>query len=151
MSDSSNQTPLCQITGMLSSWLPMLLLRCFIAWEFWAAGLKKFNGDNWFTEIAESFPFPFNIVPTEISWFLATWTEVIGAVAILIGLFTRFWAAGLIVLDIVAWYSVHAAHGYNVCSNGYKLPLIFMLVLIVLLLKGAGKFSFDHLISVLKK
>ena len=84
-------------------------------------------------------------MPIDLSWFLATWTEIIGALGLVLGLFTRFWAAGLIILDLVAWFSVHSGHGYNVCSNGYKLPLIYLALLVPLLLMGPGKLSCDHL------
>ncbi len=128
-------------------WLSLLGLRLLLAWEFWEAGIQKFNGDNWFANISEDFPFPFNVIPVGISWFIATWTEIIGAIALVIGLATRFWAAGLIMLDVVAWASVHSGHGYNVCDNGYKLPLIYLIMLIPLLLSGAGKLSVDHLFA----
>ena len=131
----------------IGSWVGLLGLRLVLAWEFWEAGLHKFQGENWFDNIAGDFPFPFNILPTAFSWFLATWTEILGAIGILIGLGTRFWAFALIILDVVAWVSVHADYGYNVCDNGYKLPLLFLVMLIPLLLCGAGKFSLDHLIT----
>ena len=129
-------------------WFSLLGLRLVLAWEFWEAGIEKFHGDNWFAAIAGDFPFPFNIIPVGASWFLATWTEIIGALALVIGLATRFWAAGLLILDVVAWASVHADNGYNVCANGYKLPLIYMIMLIPLVLNGAGKLSVDHLFAL---
>lgn len=132
----------------IGAWVSLLGLRLLLAWEFWEAGIGKFHGENWFANISDQFPFPFNVIPVGVSWFLATWTEIIGAAALAVGLATRFWAVGLIILDVVAWVSVHADHGYNVCSNGYKLPLIYLIMLIPLALSGAGKFSLDHLISL---
>ena len=132
----------------IGAWISLLGLRLVLAWEFWEAGVGKFHGDNWFADISDDFPFPFNVIPVGVSWFLATWTEIIGAVALVIGLATRFWAAGLIILDVVAWVSVHAGNGYNVCDNGYKLPLIYLIMLIPLVLSGPGKLSVDHLISL---
>lgn len=150
-SDLSHLSPLQQTLHALGAWFAMLPIRLFIAWEFWQAGVSKYNGNNWFEQIYEDFPFPFNAIPTDISWFLATWTELIGAIAILIGFFTRFWAAGLIILDLVAWYSVHAGNGYNVCDNGFKMPLIYLIMLIPLLLSGPGKLSLDCLIQTMRK
>ena len=135
----------------IGDFLSMLLLRLFIAWEFWGAGQKKLSGSNWFDNIVDNFPFPFNVIPTNISWFLATWSEVLGAIAIAIGLATRFWVFTLIILDIVAWYSVHAGNGYNVCDNGYKLPLIYLIILLVLFFSGPGKLSIDHIIARMRK
>ena len=63
-------------------------------------------------------------MPVDISWFLATWTELIGAVALVVGLGTRFFSLLQLVSDhltIIAWASVHAGNG---CDNGFKLPLM---------------------------
>ena len=140
----------CKANGLLDrlgEFAPQLLFRLFIAYEFWEAGVEKYNGKNWFHDFRGEFPFPFNVIPADISWFLATWTELAGAVALVAGFATRFTAASLIILDIVAWYSVHAENGYNVCSNGFKLPLIYLMILIALLLMGAGKASMDYYIK----
>ena len=134
-----------KLDGM-GAYVSMLPLRLLLAWEFWESGVEKFNGENWFTQIQDDFPFPFNVVPTDISWFISTWAELLGAIALVVGLGTRFTAATLIILDIVAWASVHAGHGYNVCSNGYKLPLMYLMMLIPLLLSGPGKASLDAIV-----
>ncbi len=128
----------------IGAWLPNLAIRLLLAYEFWTAGLQKLKGDNWFTDIQDKFPFPFNVVPTEISWQLATWTELIGPVLLVIGLGTRFASAALVILTIVAWASVHAGNGYNVCDNGYQLPLIYLVLFLPLLFQGPGNFSLDH-------
>ena len=133
--------------NVAGSFLPQLGLRFFLAYEFWVSGVEKFTGKNWFGDIQANFPFPFSHVPVEISWFLSTWSELIGAVCLVLGLVTRFWAASLIILDMVAWYSVHADNGYNVCDNGFKLPLIYLILLLPLLFTGPGKASLDHLIA----
>jgi putative oxidoreductase len=139
----------CRVTEFLNglgTFIPQLGLRLLLAYEFWESGVEKFGGKNWFGQIKDEFPFPFNLVPVEISWFLATWTELLGAAALVLGLATRFSVFSLIILDLVAWYSVHADHGYNVCDNGYKLPLIYLIMFLPLLFAGPGKASLDHLI-----
>jgi len=128
----------------LGGWLGMLGLRLLLAYEFWQSGVEKFRGDNWFGEIQSQFPFPFSVVPVDVSWFLSTWTELIGPVMLVLGLGTRFWAFALLILDIVAWQAVHAGNGYNVCDNGFKLPLMYLLMLIPLVLSGPGKLSIDY-------
>ena len=128
----------------IGNWLGMLGLRLFLAYEFGQSGLEKFHGANWFADIQGQFPFPFSVIPVDISWFLATWIELIGAVMLVIGLGTRFWAFSFLILDVVAWYAVHASSGYNVCDNGYKLPLMYLMMLIPLVLSGPGKLSIDH-------
>lgn len=126
------------------TWLAPLGLRLVLAYEFGEAGLEKLRGSNWFMDIQDAFPFPFNVLAPDISWFLATWSEVLGAIALILGLGTRFFSFALLVLTVVAWVSVHAGNGYNVCDNGFKLPLIYLVMLIPLFLQGPGKLSMDH-------
>ncbi|NWG39296.1 MAG: DoxX family protein [Hydrogenophilaceae bacterium] len=128
----------------IGSWLPNLAIRMLLAYEFWTAGLQKLKGGNWFTDIHDKFPFPFNVVPAEISWQLATWTELIGPILLVLGLGTRFASAALVILTLVAWASVHAGNGYNVCDNGYQLPLMYLVLFLPLLFQGPGKLSLDH-------
>lgn len=147
----ANLTGIAQTTfgGMnrLGEWLAPLGLRLLLAYEFWLAGVEKLNGENWFGDIQDQFPFPFNIVPPEISWQLSTWTELIAPVLLVLGLATRFASVSLIILTIVAWISVHAGYGYNVSDNGFKLPLIYLIMFVPLLLSGPGKLSLDHWIA----
>ncbi|MGH8750721.1 MAG: HvfX family Cu-binding RiPP maturation protein [Burkholderiales bacterium] len=132
------------IANKIGEFLPQLGLRLLLAYEFWESGVEKFRGENWFADIQDKFPFPFNLVPVDISWQLSTWSELLGAIALVIGLGTRFFSVSLVILTLVAWASVHAGHGYNVCQNGYKLPLIYLLMFLPLVFSGPGKLSVDH-------
>ena len=60
----------CKMQG-ISSGVSLLILRFFLAWEFLEAGLEKWNGQNWFTEIQDRFPFPFTLIPADINWHVA--------------------------------------------------------------------------------
>lgn len=127
--------------------LGLLVLRLFAAYEFLESGLQKWNGENWFAEITDQFPFPFNLLPDSLNWNLAMGAELLLPVLLIIGLATRLSALGLIVVTAVAWAAVHADAGYNVCDNGYKMALIYIVVLIPLLLQGAGGLSLDALLK----
>ncbi|HRQ65496.1 MAG TPA: DoxX family protein [Xanthomonadaceae bacterium] len=144
----------------LGQWLAPLGLRLILAWEFGEAGFEKLRGQNWFGHVQDKFPFPFNLAPHELSWFLATWIEILGAFALLLGLFTRFFAFSLLVLTFVAVAAVHWPDsfgtlgelwkGYAIRDTGFgnfKLPLLFTLMLLPLVLNGAGKLSLDHLLA----
>lgn len=122
-----------------------LALRLLLAYEYWESGIMKFRGENWFADIQSAFPFPFNLIPADLNWQLATYSELIGAIALVVGLGTRFFSFTLIVVTIVAWAAVHAGNGYNVCDNGWKLPLFYLVMFLPLALGGAGKLSLDHL------
>ena len=142
------------------AWVGLLPLRLLLAWEFWESGIVKLEGENWFADVRGDFPFPFDAIPVDVSWFLATWTELLGAIGLALGLFTRFWAAGLIVLSVVAIAGVHwpedwntfseLLRGYAISDRGfgnYKLPLIFIVMLLPLLFLGPGKASIDFFLS----
>ncbi len=145
----------------LNEFLPQLLLRLILAYEFWEAGVMKYAGNNWFSGIKDSFPFPFNIINTDFSWFLATWSELIGAVLLVFGLFTRFASATLIILTIVAALAVHWPESYSSLgelwegyaitskngSGNFKLPLLYLIMFLPLLFGGAGKLSLDHFLK----
>lgn len=143
----------------IGTWLPQLALRGLTGWEFFESGLEKLHGDNWFADIADSFPFPFRLLPVAASWFIATWAELIGGICLWLGLATRYWAAVLLILSWVAIASVHWPddwssfaelwQGYAITDRGYgnfKLPLILMVMLLPLLFAGAGRVSLDELI-----
>ena len=135
------------ITAPWQSALGLLVLRLFAAYEFWESGMQKWNGENWFAEINDQFPFPFNLLPDSVNWNLAMWAELVFPVLLLLGLATRLSALGLIIVTGVAWAAVHAGTGYNVCDNGYKMALIYIVVLIPILLQGAGCLSMDALLK----
>lgn len=139
-----------QITIALQSvhaWLSPLPLRLLLAYEFWESGIVKWRGENWFSDIQTAFPFPFNLFPPTLNWQLATGLELVGAVALLLGLATRFFSFALVIVTSVAWAAVHAGQGYNVCDNGWKLPLIYIVLFLPLVFGGAGKLSLDYALS----
>lgn len=152
-----------QIVGVLDpagDWVALLPIRLLMAYEFGKAGLMKFNGNNWFANYQDNFLFPFNYVPVEISWFMATWTEILGGFCLVFGLFTRFWAFSLIIVSIVAISGVHWPDdwnslaelwkGYAITNKGfgnYRVPLLFIAMLLPLVFLGAGKFSLDNILA----
>jgi putative oxidoreductase len=144
----------------VGEWLAPLGLRLLLAWEFWESGLEKYRGENWFADVQGDFPLPFRLAPVALSWTLATWFELLGAIGLLLGLGTRFFAFSLLVLTMVATASVHwpmewnglreLAMGYAITDHGYgnfKLPLLFAAMLLPLVFRGAGKLSLDALIA----
>ncbi len=141
-----------------------LALRLIMFWEFWESGITKFKGDNWFADIPWAdwqlgFPFPFNLISAELNWFAATWGELLFSVMILLGLFTRFAAISLIVVTVVATAAVHWPadwsslselwKGYVITSKGagnFKLPMLFVLMLLPLVFHGGGRLSLDRVL-----
>ncbi|MEM9689057.1 MAG: DoxX family protein [Pseudomonadota bacterium] len=167
-----------QVTSGCNSageWVGLLIIRLLMAYEFANAGFHKLNssetlwGDvpGWFARNMANAPFPFAQLPAELNWFLVTWAEILGGLALVIGLFTRFWAFSLLIVTIVAIFSTHWPaewsslgelwEGYRVTardgSGNFRIPLLFLAMLIPLVLIGPGRLSVDHLIAtyVIKK
>lgn len=145
-----------QRVDLFGLWFGLLSLRILLGWDYFESGLEKFRGENWFGDIQDRFPFPFNLVPPEVSWQMATWFELLGGIALVIGLATRFFSLSLIVLTVVAIAAVHwpeswatlaeLMQGYVFTDNGFgnfKLPVLFIGMLLPLLLLGPGKLSVD--------
>ncbi|MBV7483105.1 DoxX family membrane protein [Bordetella sp. BOR01] len=141
-------------------WLAPLGLRLILAWEFFESGREKLQGANWFAQLDDRFPWPFSVLGANLNWSLATWFELLGSLALLLGLGTRLAAYSLWVLSIVATYAVHWPgawaslgelwQGYAITNKGfgnYKLPLLYLVMLLPLMLNGAGRFSLDQLIG----
>ena len=141
-------------------WIGLLSLRLLLGWEFGESGFEKLHGSNWFADIQDQFPWPFNLIPADLNWAMATGFEIAGAVALVIGLGTRFFSASLIMITAVAIVSVHwpaswstwmeLLQGYALTDKGhgnYKLPLIFIAMLWPLLFMGPGRWSLDHLLK----
>ena len=78
---------ICTPLNAINHWLPQLVLRLMLAWEFGESGFEKLHGTNWFADL--TFPFPFNLLPPSISWNISIFFEVVGAFALVIGLATQ--------------------------------------------------------------
>lgn len=79
-------------------------------------------------------------IGVEASLTLTVFSEVICYVLILVGLGTRLASIPLIITMAVAFFIVHAAHAFE----RKELALFYLIVYIVLLLTGSGKYSLDH-------
>ncbi|ANQ86023.1 hypothetical protein dqs_2995 [Azoarcus olearius] len=137
-------------------WIGFLSLRLLLGWDYFESGLEKLHGSNWFGDIREAFPFPFDSIPVELSWQLATGFELTGGIALVLGLATRFFSVSLIVLTVVATAAVHwpaewssfteLMQGYVFTDRGhgnFKLPVLFIGMLLPLVLLGPGRLSVD--------
>jgi uncharacterized membrane protein YphA (DoxX/SURF4 family) len=97
--------------------LASLALRLYLAPIFWMAGMSKFNSFNstveWFgnAEWGLGLPFPWLLA------FLATATELAGAVLLVLGLLTRIISVPLIITMLVAIVSVHWVNGWQAIAD----------------------------------
>jgi putative oxidoreductase len=79
----------------------------------------------------------------ELSLGLAVFAEVICSILILVGFASRLATIPLIITMLVAVFFVHAADPFTKMEAG----LHYLLVYVVLLVAGSGKYSIDYLLN----
>ncbi len=85
--------------------------------------------------------------------FLAICAEFFGGLGLIVGLLSRIAALGIIVNMLVAIATVHFANGFfmnwfgNQKGEGFEYHLLAIAMGLVILIKGAGAFSLDRLLS----
>lgn len=132
----------------------LLVVRLWVAQEFVQAGWLKltsgWHAPEWFAGL--SFPWPVAWLPVDVNWVAAGLGEVGFGVALALGLFTRWAAAGLLFITWVAVATVHFDLGWagwnqieTDMGQGFKVPLMLAVMLVVPLLHGAGGWAFDRL------
>jgi putative oxidoreductase len=84
--------------------------------------------------------------PSALFTYVGMFNETIGGILIAIGLFTRPIAALLVIEFIVLTVVVHVPRGYMV-SGGVEFPLLWLLMLVAILLRGGGPWSVDRAIG----
>lgn len=100
-----------------SSNLASLALRLYLAPIFWMAGMSKLNAFDstvdWFgnAEWGLGLPFPFLMAV------LATAAELIGAILLTLGLFTRLISIPLIITMLIAILCVHWDNGWQAIAD----------------------------------
>lgn len=146
-------------------WIAPLGLRLLLAHEFYKAGVMKSGAEGvpgWFAD--KAFPAPFDWFPAGMNWAMVTWAEIIAGLALAFGLFTRFFAFSLFVVTVIAIVSTHWPEswsslsqlweGYSVSRvmdegefrGNFRVPMLFMAMLLPLIFMGGGKLSLDHLL-----
>ena len=81
---------------------------------------------------------------------LAALSEFGGGFALVLGLLTRLAALGISCVMLTAIFMVHVPHGdpfVNPRGGGsYELAAVYLAIMVVFILRGAGQFSLDALI-----
>ena len=116
--------------------LPLLFMRLVLAYGFWGPATMKWNNMDGIIEWFEGMGMPF---PT-LNAYLAASTEMAGVFLLLFGLFTRLISIPLMVVMLVAVFTVHF-------TNGFEIPLYYLIMLFTLTVYGAGRFSLDSIIK----
>ena len=81
--------------------------------------------------------------------YAAMFLETAGCIAVVIGLFTRFFAAALANELLIAMLMVHWANGFYVTvgKSGYEYVLFLGIVMFAIAIRGGGPYSVDRAIG----
>lgn len=79
--------------------------------------------------------------------YLIMFLETFGALAIIFGLFTRFFAVCLAVEMAVIALLSQSPHGFSAPKGGYEMTLMWCLIFVAIALRGGGPYSLDRKIG----
>ncbi len=130
--------PLRNIANSIGSPLFDLSARLYVGWAFFKSGLGRFDSflnGSWEDQVflfSEEHPVPG--IPGESGAILGTGGELVLPILLILGLFSRFSAAGLLVMTaIIEFTYVHATD-----------HILWAFLLGTILIKGAGTISLDR-------
>jgi putative oxidoreductase len=146
--------------ALLQRWVP-LPLRLMLGCGFMAHGWAKLSrGPAGFAKLLEQIGAP---LPEVTAW-VSTLIEIFGGLAILAGAFVAAVSIPLIVMMLVAMFTVHLRYGFSAINTigltadgpqfgppGYEVNLLYIAGLLALILGGAGPFSIDRLLARRKR
>lgn len=122
----------------------LLIGRLALGAIFIAHGWQKFR-DQGHSTVARGFdrigvPFP------DVSAFYATWVELIGGIALVLGVLVPL-AGLLLAVDMAgAFWFVHKDNGFFVSDAGYEFVMILGATALLLAATGGGRFAVDALL-----
>lgn len=117
--------------------LALLVMRLVVGVILIAHGYHKvFGGFHHHMEFVGSLGLPGRMA------YLSTGTEFFGGIAILLGLFTRFFSLAVVIEMGVAIWKVHFKNGLT-GNGGYEFPLALATIAFALLCFGGGPWGFN--------
>jgi putative oxidoreductase len=139
-----------------SQWVP-LPLRLVIGIGFMVHGWAKISrGPSGFAKLLTQIGAP---LPEATAW-VSTFVELLGGLAVFVGAFIEVVSIPLIVMMLVAMFTVHLKYGFSSINTigltqngpqfgppGYEVNLLYIAGLLALILGGAGPLSIDRLLS----
>jgi putative oxidoreductase len=117
-----------------------LLARVAVALVFWRSGQTKVDGwqitDTTFLLFREEYQVP--VIPPEIAAYMATVSEHLLSALLVVGLFSRISALGLLGMTAVIQLFVYPSH--------YPEHLLWAALLVLIVARGPGALSLDRVV-----
>jgi putative oxidoreductase len=132
-----------RVETLVPTWLLGLVVRLGIASVFFLSGRTKVDGvlhitDGTYYLFAEEYRLP--LIPSNIAAHLATWSEHLFPILLVLGLLTRVSALGLLGMTLVIQTFVY--------PGAWATHLTWAGLLLYLVRYGAGPVSLDHLLKL---
>ena len=124
--------------------LPLLAMRLILAYGFWTPAMMKWKDIHGIADWFASMDYPLPL----FNAYAAATTELVGAILLVLGFATRLISIPLIVVMLVAIFTVHLSGGFDAGNNGFEIPLYYIVMLFTLLIYGGGNIS---LLGVIKR
>jgi putative oxidoreductase len=141
---ANNETKLIYpgLAGFYASMLPAAatLVRVVVGIMFLMHVWGKFNAGA--ARIATNFG-NYGLPVPDLFAYTAMGLELVGGACLIIGLFTRFFAAALAVEMGIALLVAHLPKGYAAGGGGYEYVLLIGVVLLAIAMRGGGPYSVD--------
>jgi putative oxidoreductase len=132
------KTPLVRDIGIL-------VARLVLGVIFLAHGLQKFN--SWGYEGTKAGFEGMGVPAPAISAFVATWIEILGGLALILGVLVPVFGVLLFLLMFGAFFIVHVENGIYVGDGGFELVAALGAGALLLAAVGAGAFSVDRFLA----
>jgi putative oxidoreductase len=137
------------LAARFASWLesPLLLaLRVYVAWQFLKSGWLKITGwESTLYLFQDEYHVP--LLPPAVAAVAGTAGELVFPLLLIAGLLTRYAAAGLFAVNVVAV----VAYAHVLLAEGFEAAIgqhyLWGLMLATLAVFGAGRWSMDALIG----
>lgn len=128
-------------SGTIAEAIALLVTRIALAGIFWRSARTKVEDGSWL-QMSDTTVFLFReeygMPWPEITGLLATWAEHFLPILVVLGLFTRFGAAGLLVMTLVIQFFVYP-------QAWWQTHILWVALAGILIVRGGGMFSLDRL------
>jgi putative oxidoreductase len=132
---------IAMISGSVPEGIALLFTRVALAGIFWRSARTKVEDGSWL-QMSDTTVFLFReeygMPWPEITGLLATYAEHFLPILIVLGLFTRIGAAGLLVMTLVIQFFVYP-------EAWWQTHIIWIALAGMLIVRGGGMFSLDRL------
>jgi len=125
---------------------PLLFIRLTLAYGFYTPAINKWKDINAIASWFESMNYPL----PKFNAYLSAGTEMAGVILLGLGFASRIISFPLIIVMLVAIFTVHIDNGWEAANNGFEIPFYYMIMLFVILIYGPGKISLEGIIRKYK-